>query len=675
MLFRFPMSLTGRMAAYFAVLVTAALVFSGLLAFTYARNSLRVEARDTLVTARDIKKEQIRAYLSERMKTLRLVARSREVAEILAYAQQVATGESVSEDALNRRYGILAQNAHKHLGSNEVTHGLEDLVILAPDRSGILYTVRRGLDGVSSKAWTEDEAEVFAPVWSRVRESGQAVFSDFAHYEPAGRACLFAGVPIVGVDGSVQGVLVGLLDPDLLNNLMQEATGLGTTGETYLVGSDGLLRSQPRLAAESLVLRGSVATDAVRSAMTGKTGDAIGVGYRGHEVLSAYAPVELPRYLGTDFDWVVIAEKDTEEAFALIRSLAYRYAGLGLVFAGLAAVIGFLVSRSLVSPLRALSGALNEMSEGHLSVTISDTDRRDEVGHLVRGFRQMAESLRSQTFQVLDGVNRLATAISDISATSAQLAASSSETATSISQIGTTVEEVRRIAELSHQKADGVSRRAERMAETSREGRKVTEDTVEGLQRIREQMALVAENVMRLSEQGQSIGEIIEVVRDLADQVNLLSVNAAIEAAKAGEQGKGFAVVAQEMRSLADQSKQATEQVKHSLTEIQKATGGAVMAIERGTKAVSSGLDLGNQAGAVIQRLAQSMAEAAESAMQIAASSQEQLVGMEQLVLAMENIREASSQNTDGARHLEGAVRDLERLSGALKELSARFNL
>jgi methyl-accepting chemotaxis protein len=188
-------------------------------------------------------------------------------------------------------------------------------------------------------------------------------------------------------------------------------------------------------------------------------------------------------------------------------------------------------------------------------------------------------------------------------------------------------------------------------------------------------MDFVAENVMRLSEQSQNIGDIIETVRDLADQINLLSVNAAIEAAKAGEQGKGFAVVAHEMRSLADQSKEATEQVKQILSEVQKVTSGAVMAMERGAKAVTAGLELGEKAGDAVERLAATVEASADSALQIAASSHEQLVGVEQLVQAIQNIHEATGQNTEGARQLEMSVRDLERLSQSLQNAAARFRV
>jgi methyl-accepting chemotaxis protein len=181
--------------------------------------------------------------------------------------------------------------------------------------------------------------------------------------------------------------------------------------------------------------------------------------------------------------------------------------------------------------------------------------------------------------------------------------------------------------------------------------------------------------MMRLSEQTQTIGQIIATVEDLAAQSNLLAVNAAIEAAKAGEQGKGFAVVAQEVKSLAEQSRQATERVRTILGDIQKATTAAVMAAEQGGKAVEAGVQQTEVAGESIGLLAGSVAEAAQAATQIAASSQQQLVGMDQVAGAMENIKLASTQNVASARQLETSARNLNELGQRLRQLVESYNV
>jgi len=158
-------------------------------------------------------------------------------------------------------------------------------------------------------------------------------------------------------------------------------------------------------------------------------------------------------------------------------------------------------------------------------------------------------------------------------------------------------------------------------------------------------------------------------VNDPAEQSNVLAVNAAIEAARAGEQGKGFGVVAQEIRSLASQSKQATTQVRGILFEIQKAIGSAVMATEQGSKAVEEGVTLSRRAGEAIDILAGSVAEATDAAVQIVASSQQQFLGMDQVVSAMANIQEAMLQMSAGTQQTEKTVHDLQTVSARLQQI------
>jgi len=273
---------------------------------------------------------------------------------------------------------------------------------------------------------------------------------------------------------------------------------------------------------------------------------------------------------------------------------------------------------------------------------------------------------RAITQQLRETIAQLSASSAEILATTSQVAAGAAETASSVSETTATVEEVKQTAQLSSQKAKFVSDSAQKVAVVSDEGRSSVQGTIEGMQRIQEQMESIAETIIRLSEQSQSIGEIIATVSDLAEQSNLLAVNAAIEAARAGEQGRGFAVVAQEVRSLADQSKQATAQVRTILGEIQKATAAAVLATEQGHKAVETGVKQSASAGDSIRLLGDSVSEAAQAATQIAASSQEQMVGMDQVAFAMENIKQASLQNVAGTRQAETAAQNLHELGRRL---------
>lgn len=276
---------------------------------------------------------------------------------------------------------------------------------------------------------------------------------------------------------------------------------------------------------------------------------------------------------------------------------------------------------------------------------------------------------RDITRKLKESVGQLATSATEILATTTQVAAGAAETATAVSETTATVEEVKQTAQVSSQKARYVSDSAQKASQVSQAGRKSVEDAIQAMHRIQEQMESIAESIVRLSEQSQAIGEIIASVNDLAEQSNLLAVNAAIEATKAGEFGKGFGVVAQEVKSLAEQSKQATAQVRAMLGEIQRATSAAVLATEQGNKAVDAGVKQSMEAGETIRLLAESISEAAQAATQIAASSQQQMVGMDQVALAMENIKQASSQNVSGTKQAEVAAQGLQQLGQKLNAL------
>ncbi|WP_035056148.1 methyl-accepting chemotaxis protein [Andreprevotia chitinilytica] len=389
-------------------------------------------------------------------------------------------------------------------------------------------------------------------------------------------------------------------------------------------------------------------------------------------------------------------------------------------------VVGFLIAAALViaaaiflgqhigGPLKEVTAAAEQISSGDLSLDLTQTARTDEIGTLTRTFAQMQEALRAiasitervaagdlsvqptpqsdkdvlgnavtsmvlnlreMTREILNGINVLAGSAAEIQAGMTQIASGAQETATSIGETSSTAEEVKQTAMVSSQKAKSVSEAAQKVTLVSQTGRKAVDDVVEGMQRIHDQMALIADSIVRLSEQTQAIGEIIATVNDLAEQSNLLAVNASIEAAKAGEHGKGFAVVAQEVKSLAEQSKQATVQVRQILGEIQKATSGAVLATEQGGKAVEGGLKQSSEAGDAIRVLTESIVESAQSATQIAVSAQQQLAGMDQLALALDNIRTAGAQNIASARQAETAAQNLHSLGQTLKDMLARYKL
>ena len=273
----------------------------------------------------------------------------------------------------------------------------------------------------------------------------------------------------------------------------------------------------------------------------------------------------------------------------------------------------------------------------------------------------------SRPLQSATGV--LASTAAEIVASTNQQAASATETSAAVTETVATVDEVTQTAEHAAQRAKAVADLANRAAEIGKAGRAAVEESVSGMGQLKDQVGSISENIVALAEQAQAIGEIIATVTEIAEQTNLLALNAAVEAARAGEQGRGFAVVAAEVRSLADEAKKATVQVRQILGEIQRATSAAVTSTEHGNRQATAGAQQLTAAGETIRALSEAITEAAQAAAQIVASASQQAAGMAQIRQAMGNVHDATKQNLAATRQAEAAARDLNTLGTGLMEL------
>jgi len=322
---------------------------------------------------------------------------------------------------------------------------------------------------------------------------------------------------------------------------------------------------------------------------------------------------------------------------------------------------------------------MTEVERGNLAarLTIEEGSQGadDPLAKLGRQLNTTTASLQRMIVQIRDAANNLGSAAVEIQAATTQQASGASEQSAAISQTTTTVDEVKTIAEQASVRAQEVAGAAQRTVEVSRSGQKAVQDTIESMGQIKERVEGIAENILALSEQTQQIGEIIATVNDIASQSNILALNASIEAARAGEHGKGFAVVAVEVRNLAEQSKQATTQVKTILSEIQRATNATVMATEEGTKRVDAGVGLASQTRQAIERLSGVINESAQAAAQMVAGGRQQVSGVEQIGLAMRNINQATVQSLASTRQAEKSAQSLNELARSLSQTVAQYQL
>jgi methyl-accepting chemotaxis protein len=329
---------------------------------------------------------------------------------------------------------------------------------------------------------------------------------------------------------------------------------------------------------------------------------------------------------------------------------------------------------AVIGPLNVAAGYVERIAKGDIPQPITGKYNGDfEV--FINNLNNMNTGLRDMLGNLQEAVNVLASSTNQILAGTAEMSTSATETATSVSETTTTMEEVKQTAKQMSHNATVVSETAQGTAQLSELGKKSVEDTISVMGKIKEQVDFVANNIVKLSEQSQAIGAIISSVNDLSNQSNLLAVNASIEAAKAGEQGKGFAVVAQEVRSLAEQSKEATNQVRTILNDIQKAISGAVMATEQSAKAVEAGMNQSQTAGDSIGKMTEGIMKSVQTAIQIAASTNEQVAGIEQVASAMENIKKATEQIALSTRQSQESAKNMHELGAKLKQMVEKYKV
>jgi methyl-accepting chemotaxis protein len=330
------------------------------------------------------------------------------------------------------------------------------------------------------------------------------------------------------------------------------------------------------------------------------------------------------------------------------------------------------VMDAVTDPLNMAAGYLVRVAKGEIPQPITK-EYSGDFEALKNNLNDMGAILRGMLGSIRETSTNLTTATSEILAVTTEQASMSSEQSAAVNEATSTLQEVRQTAEQAAERARQLLELAQESTRISDEGIISVQSTQEGMNKIKEQVGTIAETILSFSEQTQQIGEIIATVNDIADQSNLLALNAAIEAARAGEAGKGFAIVAGEVRGLAEQSRQATSQVKDILGEIQKAANTAVMVTEEGTKRAESGVLLTQTSGDAIRSIRERAQQAVQAAQQVAVSTKQQLAGMDQIVTAMESINQATIQSDVGTKQAEKAAHNLNALASQLSKKMEQY--
>jgi len=340
----------------------------------------------------------------------------------------------------------------------------------------------------------------------------------------------------------------------------------------------------------------------------------------------------------------------------------------------IALVISVLMRRSIVNPVQDFMRFVERVGKGDLAGERAAVGR-DEVGRLGATLNSMVTGLRELAVQTRDATSNLSASITEIRASTQEQAASVEEQLAAVQETAATVDEINHAGGQVNKRAQEAISSAQLVAKNATDGFRAVEETHRVMDLIREQAEAVAQNILALSEKTQAIGDIISIVNDISERSHLLALNAAIEAAAVGEGGRSFAIVASEMKVLADQAKEATNQVRGILGDVQRGINTSVMLTEEAVKRVAAGKDKTEVTQRTIGEMTGRFQESVQTFQQIVASTNQQQIGIEQVTGALQNIRQASQQTAAGTRQLNDAAAALTELAQQLLGLSNRYRL
>ncbi|MGH1376368.1 MAG: methyl-accepting chemotaxis protein [Alphaproteobacteria bacterium] len=618
------------------VIVSCAIVASfviGSMSYIEARGAIVEAQKEKLIALKETRKKQMTDYLGSIQEDLISVAENPfTLAALKAFEygwdhldekgqqgkilqklyiddNKHAAGEKHKLDYAND--GSVYSQAHQryHPWFRSFLEAREYYDIFLFDMNGnLVYSVFKEADYATNMNTGEWKGTDLANSYRSAHDGGanEQHFFDFRSYAPSANVpASFISTPVMNKKGEKQGVLVFQMPIGRINSIMQaldkdgKSPGMGDSGETYLVGSDFYMRSDSRFLKEgekSSILNTKVEGETVKAALDDESGVDIVPDYRGINVVSAYTPFDFH-----GVRWIILAEIDEEEMLRPVVRM--RNSALIVMFflSGIIVAVGFVFARKITQPISAITGVMEQLSKGDTSVTVPASDRKDEIGDMAQALEvfkenrieadrlaeeqkqeQKTQLVRAENVDamtadfeksVYDLINGLAAASEELSSTAqsmTSIAEQTSEQSMSMSKA----------SESTSQNIQSVAAAAEELSASIRELSEQVTRTSAATNAAATDVDQTSQQIGQLLSSSEEIGNVVGLIQDIAEQTNLLALNATIESARAGDAGKGFAVVANEVKSLAQETSNATEQIASQVETVQGGIRDAVDAIK-----------------------------------------------------------------------------------------------
>ncbi|QTA88350.1 methyl-accepting chemotaxis protein [Desulfonema magnum] len=514
-------------------------------------------------------------------------------------------------------------------------YNYDDLFLIHP-RGKVFYSVKHEADYQSNMISGKYADSVLGKLIRKVLQTKTFGIGDFEPYEPSNnKPAAFMAQPLL-YNNETELIVVLQLSLKKINSIMQQREGMGKTGETYLVGSDKLMRSDSFLDPVNRTVNasfdnpslGKVDTESVREAISGTTGKKIIKDYNGKDVLSAYTPLKLE-----NLTWTLLAEIDENEVRQPIRDLMKYMLFMGAGIAIVVAVFAFFIAKGISTPLTRGVYFAKSVAEGNLNAKIN-VNQKDEIGILADALGGMILKLRNVVTEVKHAADNVASGSLGLSSSANEISSSSEEMSQGAAEQAASAEEA----------SASMEQMSANIAQNADNARQTEKIALQSAQHGRESGDAVARTVVAM----RDIAQKISVIEDIARQTDLLALNAAIEAARAGKYGKGFAVVASEVRKLAELTQRS--------------------AVEIAELSISS-VEIAEKAGEMLARLVPDIEKTAELVQEISAASNEQSTGAEQINKAIQQLEQVIQQNTTVSEEMASAS---EAMASTSEELTSQ---
>ncbi|MCW9045350.1 MAG: methyl-accepting chemotaxis protein, partial [Alphaproteobacteria bacterium] len=636
------MRISAKLPLVTVILAVVATAATGVISEMQAARALEDSALRKLEAVQEARKTQLSSYLGSIKEDIQNMSENAMIVDAVLDLQY--TFESVKGGLPTLKDMFVTKNPNKkaerykmaksgstrysktHATNHPVFHrfverrGYKDIILI--DANGnIVYTVFKGDDyatNIETGPWKKSHLNTLFQKLKKNVKPGFVAFTDVKAYpakdnEPAS----FIATPMV--DGEeFLGALIFQMPADRINRIMQNRAGMGETGESYLVGTDYLMRSNLGLSEEPTILKTEAKSASVEKALAGEKGIMVTNDYKGVNSLSAYSPID---FMGVR--WAAIAEISMAEVDKPVKALKITLVVSALVIGALIGIIGMFFARTITKPINVMAERMRELSKGDLEVIIPDLDRQDEIGRMARSVevfkenaievkrleaeqkeaeqkatdarRQVLDKMASDLETSVGNVVKALSTEADEMQTSAQtMLDNADETNTRSTSVASASElasdNVQTVASAAEELSSSISEISGRVADSTR----VAADAVKEAEQSNEL-------IKGLAEASQKIGHVVSMITDIAEQTNLLALNATIEAARAGDAGKGFAVVASEVKNLANQTAKATDEINGQINEVQGATQHAVDAIEHITVTIGEISNISSSIAAAVE--------------------------------------------------------------------------